>query len=290
MRRAAGRAAGGLAAPAALLLLAAVALLALAGPAPARYYPGADWDHITQTLARFEKHPPHKPVVYLLGGSAARESLTSESAWARQIAAMGGGETLALDFGSSSQSFKNDLKLVARMPDVPTLVLIGLNVGRYTSIPPKTAPRGAARAAYDPHRFHVGQQLGDAAKLGIVRTWLAVKYPRFRQRYAGDNATLRDLIALCQQRGFYPVLVELPANLHIIGHSWDGARDRYRRGARAAARDFHIPYEDFVARIRLVDSDFVDVAHLVEPGRVKYQHRLSRLVVTKLKQYGLKAH
>ena len=122
-----------------------------------------------------------------------------------------------------------------------------------------------------------------------MREWLAVKYPRFRQRYAGNDTILRTLIALCQERGFYPVLVELPANLHVIGHAWDGARDRYRRGARAAAADFGIPYEDFVTYIGLVSNDFVDVAHLVEPGRVKYQRRLSRLVVAKLKQYGLTA-
>jgi hypothetical protein len=279
------------AAVAALLLCAAV-LLALAGPAAATYYPGADWDHVENTLAAFSKRPPKGPVVYLLGGSSARESITNEPAWSAQIRAMGGGKVRALDLGSSSQSFKNDLRIVGSMPAVPTIVLIGLNVGRYTSIPPKTGAR-AARAlrggVYDPHRFHAGQQLSDAAKRGIVRQWLAVKYPRFRQRYAGNNDTLRALIALCQERGFYPVLVELPANLHIIGHAWDGARDRYRRGARAAAAHFGVPYEDFIARIGLVSSDFVDVAHLVEPGRAKYQRRLSQLVVSKLKKYGLRA-
>jgi hypothetical protein len=279
-----------LAAPVVALLLSAVALLAFAGPAAATYYPGADWDHIVNTLAAFDKQPPTVPVVYLLGGSAARESITYEPGWTSQIRSMGGGKVRALDFGSSSQSFKNDLKIVNAMPAVPSLVLIGLNVGRYTSIPPKTAARaarGLRGGVYDPHRFHVGQQLSDAAKRGIVRQWLAVKYPRFRERYAGNNTTLRALIALCQERGFYPVLVELPANLRIIGHSWDGARDRYRRGARTAAADFGIPYEDFVAHIGLVSNDFVDVAHLVEPGRVKYQRRLSQLVVAKLKQYGL---
>jgi hypothetical protein len=279
-----------LAAPAAALVLCAAVLLALAGPAAARYYPGADWDHVEKTLAAFDKRPPTVPCVYLLGGSAARESITSEPGWTAQIRALGGGKVRALDFGSSSQSFKNDVKIVNAMPAVPAIVLIGLNVGRYTSIPPTTptsAARGLRGGVYDPHRFHVGQQLSDAAKRGIVRQWLAVKYPRFRQRYAGNNATLRALIVLCQERGFYPVLVELPANLHIIGHSWNGARDRYRRGARAAAADFGVPYEDFVARIGLVSSDFVDVAHLVEPGRAKYQRRLSRLVVSKLKQYGL---
>jgi len=278
------------AAPVAALLLCAGVLLGLAGPAAATYYSGADWDHIVNTLAAFDKRPPSVPVVYLLGGSAARESITYEPGWTSQIRAMGGGKVRALDFGSSSQSFKNDLKIVNAMPAVPSIVLIGLNVGRYTSIPPKAAARATHAfrgGVYDPHRFHVGDQLSDAAKRGIVRRWLAVKYPRFRQRYAGNDSTLRALIALCQERGLYPVLVELPANLHVIGHSWDGARDRYRRGARTAAADFGVPYEDFVARIGLVSNDFVDVAHLVEPGRAKYQRRLSRLVVTRLKQYGL---
>jgi hypothetical protein len=206
---------------------------------------------------------------------------------------MGGGKVRALDFGSSSQSFKNDLKILRAAPAVPSIVLIGLNVGRYTSIPPKTltrAARGFRGGAYDPHRFHVGDQLSDASKRGIVRRWLTAKYPRFRKRYAGNNATLRALIVLCHEKGFYPVLVELPANLHIIRHAWDRARDRYRRGARRAAADFGIPYVDVVARIRLVSSDFVDLAHLVEPGRAKYQRRLSRLVVVRLKQYGLTGH
>ena len=274
------------------VLLAALALLVLAGPAAAIYRPGDDWRHIEATLTALNRRPPSTPVVYLLGGSAARECITSEPNWSAQIAALGGGRVRALDFGSSSQAFKNDLTIVRAAPAVPSIVLIGLNVGRYTSIPPRDAARAAASPAragsvYDPHRFHVGDQLSDAAKRGIVSTWMRVKYPRFRQRYAGNAAVLRELIALCQEKGFYPVLVELPLNLRIVGHAWDAPRGRYRRGARAAAATYGIPYEDFVARARLVSSDFVDVSHLVEPGRVKYQRRLSRFVVAKLKQYGL---
>ena len=198
----------------------------------------------------------------------------------------------ALDFGSSSQAFKNDLTIVRAAPAVPSLVLIGLNVGRYTSIPPADATPSAASPArtgsvYDPHRFHVGQQLSDAAKRDIVTTWMRVKYPRFRDRYAGNAAVLRELIALCQERGFYPVLVELPLNLRVVRHAWDAPRTRYHRGARAAAAAYGIPYVDFVAHVGFVSSDFVDVSHLVEPGRVKYQRRLSRFVVAKLEQYGL---
>jgi hypothetical protein len=275
-----------------VVALALLAALACAGPAAAVYRSGDDWRHVESTLKELNRRPPSVPVVVLLGGSSARESITTEPAWRAQIAALGGGRVRAYNLGSSSQAFKNDLTIVNALPPVPTIVLIGLNVGRYTSIPPKSVPLAApsvarGSAVYDSHRFHVGDQLSDAAKRGIVRTWLAVKYPHFRARYAGNAAVLRELIALCQDKGFYPVLLELPLNLHIVRHSWDAARDRYRRGARSAARDAGIPYDDFIAHIGLVSSDFVDVAHLVEPGRAKYQRALSRVVVTRLKQYGL---
>jgi len=268
-----------------------LAALVLAGPAAAVYNSGDDWRHVESTLKTLKRRPPSVPVVVLLGGSAARECITTEPAWSAQITALGGGRVRALNFGSSSQAFKNGLTIVNALPAVPTIVLIGLNVGRYTSIPPTQVVSAASSArgsgVYDSHRFHNGQQLSDAAKRGIVRTWLAVKYPRFKARYAGNAVVLRELIALCQERGFYPVLVELPLNLPVVRHSLDGARDRYRRGARSAAADSGIPYDDFIARIGLVSRDFVDIAHLVEPGRAKYQRRLSRVVVTRLKQYGL---
>jgi hypothetical protein len=280
------------AAPVAAALLAAFVLLALSGPAAALYRPGDDWRHVESTLAALNRRPPRVPVVYLLGGSSARECITSEPAWSAQIAAMGGRRVRALDFGSSSQAFKNDLTIVRAAPAVPSIVLIGLNLGRYVSIPPRTALRATAplaRAAsvYDPHRFHDGDQLSVAAKRAIVTRWMRVKYPRFRDRYAGNAAVLRELIALCQERGFSAVLVELPLNLRIVGHAWDAPRGRYQRGARSAAAAYGIPYQDFVARIGLVNGDFVDVSHLVEPGRAKYQRRLSRVVVSRLKEYAL---
>jgi hypothetical protein len=273
-----------------LLAVLAVVLLT-AGPAAALYRPGDDWRHVESTLEALNRRPPRTPVVYLLGGSAARECITTESSWSRQIRALGGGRVRALDFGSSSQAFKHGIRIVRAAPDVPSIVLIGLNVGRYTSIPPKSSPppAGSSRAAgeYDPHRFHAGDQLTDEAKRALVYQWLRVKFPRFRARYAGNAATLRELIAACREKGFYPVLVELPLNLRIVGRSWDAPRGHYRRGARAAARTFGIPYEDFIARIGLTSEDFVDLAHLVESGRAKYQRRLSRLVVTTLWQNGL---
>lgn len=275
---------------AACLATLAFSLLA-ARPAAAAYGPGDDWRHVEAVLAALDKKPPSDPLVLWLGGSAAREAITTEPAWRAQIKAFGGGSVRAYNLGSSSQSYKNNIKMVNALPDVPTLVLIGLNVGRYTSIPPQDAlgatPVARASSVYDSHRFHTGQQLSDAAKRAMVARWLREKYPRFKERFAGNAATLRTLIAACQEKGFYPVLVELPLNLPIVGHSWDGARGRYRPDCRAAAKAAGIPYVDFVAGIGLSSYDFVDLSHLVEPGRAKYQRRLSRLVVEKLRQYGM---
>ena len=38
---------------------------------------------------------------------------------------------------------------------------------------------------------------------------------------------------------------------------------------------------------RFVDRDFFDIFHLVEPGRVKYEHLLSEKTMTLLDRYGL---
>jgi len=38
-----------------------------------------------------------------------------------------------------------------------------------------------------------------------------------------------------------------------------------------------------------VSSDFADLFHLVEPGRVKWQLRLSKTVVSLLARYGMES-
>ena len=255
-----------LAAPAALLAALVVALVA-AGPAAATFRARDDWRHVDAVVAALAQDPPSDPVVLLLGGSAARESLTTEPNWRRQIAAFGGGSVSAYNLGASSQGYKDDLEIVRALPAVPTILLIGLNLGRYTTIPPQDVASGRTLGAvYDSHRFHDGQQLSDAAKRALVARWLREKYPRFRDRYEGNAGLLRTLIALCQERGFYPVLVELPINLPVVRHTLDRPRDRYHAGCRAAALEAGVPYEDFVGRIGLVSHDFVDFSHLVEPG------------------------
>ena len=63
--------------------------------AGARGASGADWSRVLAALAWMQADTPGKPVVVLLGGSAARESTISDQSWRDQIVAKGGPETLA---------------------------------------------------------------------------------------------------------------------------------------------------------------------------------------------------
>lgn len=288
----------GVALTGALLGVALCVALLVPGPALAAFKHRDDRRHIEATVGALRLAPPTVPVVYLLGGSSARESVTTEPAWQKEIAALGGGKVSAFNFGAASQSYARDIEVVKALPAVPTIVLIGLNVGRYTLrpvhrlgtsavlYPPPERYPGAA-AVYDSHRFHEGRQHPDEQKREKVAKWMRDRFPIFTARYAENREALRRLITLCEERGFHAVLVELPVNLPVIGAAWDPARQRYQDDCREAARVAGIPYVDFGADIGLVSSDFNDLAHLVEPGRAKYQRALSELVAAQLEEHGL---
>jgi hypothetical protein len=250
--------------------------------------------------------PSKTPTVYLLGGSSARESVISKAAWAAQIKQFGGGTVRTFDLGSTNQSYARDAHLVAAMPPGPALVLIGMTVGRYTGT---AADDTAGLATYDAraalaaaaggeivHQYTVSKtksgtrqrtMLPTSKKLVLRNRWLTERYPLFRANYAYNAGQLAKLIQECQKRGFHPVLLVLPVNLALIGHALDAPMARYRGDGRKLATKYGIPFVDFVAQAGLANHDFYDLFHLVEPGRVKWQARLSHEVVALLGQYTL---
>ncbi len=179
------------------------------------------------------------------------------------------------------------------MPQVPSVVLIGINLGRYATPPPAKAsaaadlPSGSILTTYTQHRFVAGDVLGDAAKRALLRDWLSTRYPAFKKHYAYDHHQLDLLIAECQRLGLHPELVNMPFNDAIVQPALDAPRAKYARGCRALAAKYHIRYFDFVGQVGFESRDFVDLWHCAPSGRVKFQARLSRVIHTLVDQYGL---
>ena len=271
------------------LLVALIAALLLApSPAQAQYKPGGDWVHFAQVVGRLSVRTPARPMVYLLGGSAARECTVSDRSWRTAILKAGGPDTLAYNLGTTGQTYDDDVKLIAKLPQVPTIVIIGVNVGRYTRNGSRPLPQvKPVLTRYYQHRFTVSHILTDARKQAALTDWLTRRYPVFQDRFAHSAEQLSILIDRCVERGFHPVMLNLPLNLKVIGHRMDKPRRRYRISSQAIGADHQVPWVNWLSTIRLVSRDFADNWHLVEPGRVKWQSRLTSLTVTLLKRYDM---
>ena len=92
-----------------------------------------DYVYVSWAVARAKKDPPDEPTLYLLGGSGARESITSGDALEQAIVKAGGPDTEAYDLGSMNQNFAQSLAIVDNVPDTPAVVIVGINPGRFTS-------------------------------------------------------------------------------------------------------------------------------------------------------------
>jgi hypothetical protein len=235
------------------------------------------------------------PTVYILGGSSARESIVGDASLAAQIARAGGPKVRVLDLGATNQSYFADAALVRAMPAGPALVLIGVSPGRYTgSSSASVTSIAVARATLNgagevKHRYTASQVLSDQEKIALAAHWAARREPLFNGNYAANATELGSLVRLCRRRGFHPVLLSLPVNLGIAGETFGAARARYRADCRRLAARYDIPFLDFVGDVGLQSAEFYDLFHLVEPGRVKWQDRLTAEIIPLLRKYRLGA-
>ena len=256
----------------------------------------ADWTRVLKALAFMQEVTPTKPVVVLLGGSAARESTIDDASWRREIEADGGPATLAWNMGSRNRTMAQNVAIVKKLPPgAHAIVYIGINLGAFTSTQ-KTAsitlpsPAPASVSLEQPHQYGATTTgiLSTTRKKALVQAWLADRYPVFRRDFSTSASVLETLITVCKNRGYKPVLFELPRNTQVIGSSLSAPTTRYRDKCKALAAKHHVPWVSFVsaAAAKLPDQDFYDLWHLVEPGRTVWQNLLSAKTAALLKTYG----
>ena len=73
----------------------------------------------------------------------------------------------------------------------------------------------------------------------------------------------------------------------VIGDAFYRPIQRYHQGCRALAKEYNVPFVNFILEAHLLNRDFYDLGHLVEPGRVKFQRLLSDTTVRLLKRYDM---
>jgi hypothetical protein len=215
----------------------------------------------------------------------------SDESWSADVAARGGPAVITYNLGSRNQTFYEDVALVKAMPQVPTIVYIAVNVGRFTSpyttkvVPLAPDPEQVAR--HKQHHYTQSRILSLAEKKAMVRDWLVRRYPVFQERFKYNAGQLDRLIRACLRRGLHPVLVDMPRNIAVIGKALDRPMHRYHKACWALADKHDIPFVNFVRAAALVNRDFHDLCHLVEPGWPKFQGLLAGRTVGLLKSYGM---
>ncbi len=247
-----------------------------------------DWTYALYAVSDLATHPVDVPLVLLMGGSATRECTVSDRSWRDEIVRRGGPPTVTRTLASRNQTFAQDLHLVRLLPSTPAVVIIGVNAGRFFADPAtrfRLEPLPCRRPAQ--HRYSVVRVLPPQGKARVAAQWMGRRYRPFSERLPGNLAALEQLVATCVAKGLHPVLLDMPRNTEVIGDRLDLPVAEYSRACAALAARHHVPFVSFVTGAGLTSDDFFDIAHLVEPGRAKWQARLSALVVDLLREYGM---
>jgi hypothetical protein len=93
--------------------------------------PTDDYMYVSWSVGELKRRPPDQPLVVLLGGSSGREALVDGPSLAADIRDHGGPAVAADNLSSRMQRFAQSLAIVDNLPDTPTTVLVGVNLGRF---------------------------------------------------------------------------------------------------------------------------------------------------------------
>ena len=311
---------------------------------PMKYWvrvPTDDFTYVSWTTGTLKRDPTTLPLVVLTGGSSGREAISSGPSLASQVKKAGGPPICAYNLSCRKQRFAQTLAIIDNLPDTPTTVLVGVNLGRFSSTPERNFDqvtggdllldsatlRRYAREKYGAEKYsytilpgistylatlvqrrmsslqdgqialpklllHQWDQWGlrPRAKLEeAMRNWLRPtgnfaaaagdEFPDFKKNLAFNLALLDEVVRRGKERGFDIVLVDLPYDRAVIGHSFDAAMAMYKVPCRKIARKYGVPYLDFTSQLKLTIKDYRDLSHLRPSGRKIWEAKLAQELV-----------
>ena len=291
---------------AALAALAAVCLATvmatLATASPARAAGVDDWVHIWEVvrLAKSQQAspvPPYGPFIYYLGDSIARESTISDASWTSQLRklAVKAGRApgaVAYSVAGHNQTFGQDETIVSELPATPVgrpagIVLIGVGISRFIGPPTPKDPASVGPvpehppyfSAWDHHLYDDRPLLPVERKHELVPRWMDRRWKGFQQNQRANFAAIERIIKACRAKGLRPVLIDMPLDLEIVGNGLYQPRSAIHAGCNRLARKYDLTYLHLQPALKLPNTAFWDIHHLVRSGYTRWQTRLSQKLV-----------
>jgi hypothetical protein len=145
-----------------------------------------DYMFVSWTVGHLKRNPPDKPLAVLLGGSSGREALVSGPSLAREVKNDGGPDIVAYNLSSRMQRYAQSWAIVDNLPDTPTTVLVGVNLGRFTTSP---------KSNYDQV---IGREL--VLKSDSLRRWVVQRSGQHKYSYTILPGIFSALTSYLQQK------------------------------------------------------------------------------------------
>ncbi len=101
--------------------------------------------YVSWHTADLKRRPPEAPLVAVVGGSSARESIWSGDGLAADISKAGGPCVVAHSLASLMQTMGGSLVVVENLPSTPTTVVLGVNLARLYAPPAKNLEQVSGR-------------------------------------------------------------------------------------------------------------------------------------------------
>ena len=212
-----------------------------------------DYMYVSWTVGELKRRPPERPLVALLGGSSGREAIVSGPSLAREVRAAGGPAIAGRNLSSRMQRYAQSWAIVDNLPDTPTTVLIGVNLGRFTTSPKSN------------YNQVVGREL--LLKSDSLREWVVARSGEHRRSYTILPGIFSALASYAQQRENDLLFKGRLGPRPYMAHAYDGRKALSAERKDALVQKWLSRY--YPAFRRVLDFNVAMLEDLVREGQRK---------------------